>query len=528
MADPVLHIKDSYYFEVPKLLYPYDYGSRKQFPDVWISLDPQFQDWEFARLYRELTLADAGLPAQATAQHDWHHWRDHDHANFAKPFDVFLEEKYETHVAKFNEWKKAEVAAAAKKNDGSLDDARRLTFDDYLKHAETTATADKAYLPFLGWRHKNKATWQSAQSEAGDREAIQAWRDDTSVPEWSKETLAAYNGHLSGKILLDPQPFGTLRNLYEPESGFCISKYMILEVAIGLILLLVFSSLARRLRAGGPPRGYLWNLLEAFLLFLRNDVVMPSVGGHHEETPDASHKPQHGREYGDPYAEHGRAHNGAGHFVNDAHSLAVEHAYTDAKHGHSAHDHHVHHGPSDATRLMPLFWTIFFFVLGCNLFGMLPWMGSPTASFSVTTGLALITLVVGIAMGIGKFGFAGHLANQIPSMDLPLYIAVIVKPLVYAIEVMGLLIKHAVLAIRLLANMVAGHLVILGIMGIAFGATAAMAYTGPASWRWYVAAPIAVLASVAFNLLELFVAFLQAYIFTFLSALFIGATLHKH
>jgi F-type H+-transporting ATPase subunit a len=178
--------------------------------------------------------------------------------------------------------------------------------------------------------------------------------------------------------------------------------------------------------------------------------------------------------------------------------------------------------------MVPLFWTIFFFVLACNLFGMLPWMGAPTASFSVTTGLALVTLIVGIFAGVRKFGLLGHLGNQIPSMELPIYMAVIIKPLVYAIEVMGLMIKHGVLAIRLLANMVAGHLVILGIMGIAFGATAAARYANAPSWQWPLAAVVAVVVSALFSLLELFVAFLQAYIFTFLSALFIGSTLHKH
>jgi F-type H+-transporting ATPase subunit a len=78
--------------------------------------------------------------------------------------------------------------------------------------------------------------------------------------------------------------------------------------------------------------------------------------------------------------------------------------------------------------------------------------------------------------------------------------------------------------------MVAGHLVILGIMGIAFGAQAALALSAPdvPGWHWWLAATIAVVASAAFNLLELLVAFLQAYVFTFLSALFIGAALHKH
>src|SRR5262245_866857 len=105
MADPILHIKDSYYFEVPKVLYPYENRSRRQFPDVWISLDPEFQDWEAERLYGELAQRDAGLPPKDETIGDWHHWVHADHANFAKPLKVFLEEKYQAQVAKFNGWK---------------------------------------------------------------------------------------------------------------------------------------------------------------------------------------------------------------------------------------------------------------------------------------------------------------------------------------------------------------------------------------------------------------------------------------
>ena len=100
-----------------------------------------------------------------------------------------------------------------------------------------------------------------------------------------------------------------------------------------------------------------------------------------------------------------------------------------------------------------------------------------------------------------------------------------------AIELLGLLIKHLVLAIRLLANMVAGHLVLLGIMGLAFGVDAAMHYATPEGLApiWYcVTVPIVVIGSTLFSVLELFVAFLQAYIFTFLSALFIGTATHHH
>ena len=92
--------------------------------------------------------------------------------------------------------------------------------------------------------------------------------------------------------------------------------------------------------------------------------------------------------------------------------------------------------------------------------------------------------------------------------------------MLFAIEVLGLFIKHAVLGVRLLANMVAGHLVLLAIMGLAVAAAAAP--------MWPLTATISVVGSALFSLLELFVAFLQAYVFTFLSALFIGAAVHHH
>src|SRR3954470_12349555 len=110
MADPVLHIKDSYYFDVPKLLFPYEYTSRQQFPDVWISLDPQFQDWQAQRLFSELQARDAGLPAKEKTLGDWHHWVHADHANFAKPLKEFLNEEYQAQVANFNRWKSDQAA----------------------------------------------------------------------------------------------------------------------------------------------------------------------------------------------------------------------------------------------------------------------------------------------------------------------------------------------------------------------------------------------------------------------------------
>jgi F-type H+-transporting ATPase subunit a len=176
-------------------------------------------------------------------------------------------------------------------------------------------------------------------------------------------------------------------------------------------------------------------------------------------------------------------------------------------------------GEEDADRFVPFLWTLFFFVLGCNLFGMLPWMGSPTAALAVTGVLALLTFGVVVKVGIEKYGFVGFLKAQVPHMDLPKPVAIFLVPLIFVIELMGLLIKHFVLSVRLLANMLAGHVVLavlLGFIGVAAG------YLSVA------VVPASFLGATALSLLELFVACLQAYIFTFLSALFIGAAVHPH
>jgi F-type H+-transporting ATPase subunit a len=493
MADPVLHIKDSYYFEIPKLLYPYEYTRRQQFPDVWISLDPEFQEWEAERLYKELHALEAELPAKAKTLGDWQHWVHADHANFAKPLKEFLNEKYQAHVAKSKEWRAAQVQAAEKDKDKEkLEQARKLDFNQYLDHLESTHSPDQDYLPFLRWRHTHVKEFQHAVQVARNTDE---WKKDDSVGEWSDAKIHSYNAHLSGKVLI-PQPFATLRNLYEKESGFAISKYLLIEVVVGLILILLFSRLAARVERGAPPKGKFWNLLEVFLVFIRDQIAKPVLGAH-----------DHGHEKA---GDHG----------------GVEHA--PAAHGHAAaHSPHAH-AIDPAAKFLPLLWTIFFFVLGCNLMGMLPWAGAPTAAFAVTFAMACVTFFTVIVAGMMQFGVVGFFLNQIPGMDLPWYMAILIKPMILIIELAGLCIKHGVLAVRLLANMVAGHLVILGIMGLAFGAEAALKFSGAPGWQWGITAIIAVVASAAFNVLELFVAFLQAYIITFLSALFIGAAIHKH
>jgi F-type H+-transporting ATPase subunit a len=181
-------------------------------------------------------------------------------------------------------------------------------------------------------------------------------------------------------------------------------------------------------------------------------------------------------------------------------------------------------GEHDADRFLPFLWTVFFFILGCNLLGMVPWMGSPTGALATTGAMAFMTFVVVVGSGMKKLGAVGFWKAQIPHMDLPMPVAVFVKPMVFAIEVLGMLIKHFVLSVRLLANMAAGHLV----LAVLLAFIAAAAHAGMPSPVVYGVGFVSVLAATALSLLELFVAFLQAYIFTFLSALFIGMAVHPH
>jgi F-type H+-transporting ATPase subunit a len=106
-------------------------------------------------------------------------------------------------------------------------------------------------------------------------------------------------------------------------------------------------------------------------------------------------------------------------------------------------------------------------------------------------------------------------------MDLSPALKVVLVPMIFLIEIFGLLVKHGVLAVRLLANMMGGHVVLAVIMAF-IGASAT------ALLIWIPVTFFSVLGATALTMLELFVAFLQAYIFTFLSALFIGMAVHPH
>jgi F-type H+-transporting ATPase subunit a len=508
MASDILHIKDSYYFEVPKVLAPADYQSKGAYPErlnLWVRLDDQFQKWEFERIYHELKEVRKinGVPLdEHKLEHDWEHW-SHDHANHGKPFDVYLEEHAQALIDDYAAWEQKPDNAGE-------------SFEAYLKVTEHKAKDFAWFARKYNEESFRTDVWTEIKEHASGDDAVAEFKQlDDPAWQWSEEKLAHYNHHLSGKLLI-PQPFAELRNFYQAEpGGWAISKFMVIEFVVAVIILAAFSWLARKIATGQAPKGRLWNFLEVFLVFIRDQIAAPAIGGgHHDE-----HGDDHA--HSEPHDEHGHA------LAQGAHAI---HAHAGDELTPHHHHHKTHEEISDEKRFTPVLWTLFFFVLLCNLFGMLPWAGSPTASFSVTLALAFITFSCVVIGGMRKWGPLGFFKNQVPSMDLPAPMAVVLLPMIFLIEMLGLFIKHGVLAVRLLANMVAGHLVILGVMGLAFGAKAAMVFSAPdvAGWQWYLVATIAVVGSTLFNILELFVAFLQAYVFTFLSALFIGASVHKH
>jgi F-type H+-transporting ATPase subunit a len=165
--------------------------------------------------------------------------------------------------------------------------------------------------------------------------------------------------------------------------------------------------------------------------------------------------------------------------------------------------HHLAH------KFTPYFLTVFFFILFANLLGLVPLMHTATANIAVTAAMALTTLFMMQFAGIREQGLVGYVKSIVPP-GIPPWLL----PIMIPVEVLGQLTKPFALTIRLFANMTAGHVVILTLFGLLF------------VFKSLALAP-AILGFVLFvSALELLVAFLQAYIFTFLSILFVTACAH--
>lgn len=443
MASDLLHIKDGYFFEVPKFVWPSNRKSAKDFPDWFVRNDPDYQSHEADDLISGLTEIGVDPVDVAGLKARWEAWKHQSDDNYGFSLDDYLENQLAEAKTSAKAWAQKEHSKAA----------------DPLKAyiAQAPEASNIAWYYDLKKNPEMDHKWQDLRGKVNTAEYVNAYKDSHATA-WDQPKLHEYNDAMSGKIMIPQIAGGTLRNAYQPQSGFCISRYMVIELAVAILMVVIFSWLARRLNSGDSPKGKLWNMVESMVTWVRSQIVVPAMGEH------------------------------------------------------------------DADRFMPFFYTLFFFILGCNLMGMIPYVGAPTAAFATTCALALMVFLFGLGLGIRQFGVIGYLKNICPSLGLPWYLAIIIVPMLWVIEAASLLIKHLVLAVRLLLNMTAGHLVMLGILGIGISVEAAQMN----GFAWSGVAAISVLGTTLLSFLELFVAGLQAFVFTFLAALLIGSSIHHH
>ncbi len=234
---------------------------------------------------------------------------------------------------------------------------------------------------------------------------------------------------------------------------FSITRHLVFMILAAVIVLLVFSytsrAVARAQAAGEPPRGFA-GAMEAMVLYIRQEVILPNVGAHGEG------------------------------FVN-------------------------------------YLLTVFFFLLACNLFGLVPWGATATSNIAVTGAMAFLSFVVIEVSGMRALGLKGYLETifYLPP-GLPGAMKPVLLVIMTPIEIIGKLAKPFALAVRLFANMTAGHVVLLALIGLTF------------VFQSYVVGIGASVLATGVMVLELFVAFLHAFIFTLLTAVFIGLMRAAH
>ncbi len=215
-----------------------------------------------------------------------------------------------------------------------------------------------------------------------------------------------------------------------------LTKHVVFLWLAAAILVIVLISAARKNSKNKAPKG-IGNLVEVFVVFIRDEIVLPNMG-------------------------------------------------------------------KGGLKYLSYLLTTFFFILVMNLLGLIPYGASATGNVSVTAGLAIVAFFMIQYSAIRAQGFGHYLAHLTGGVHWALW------PIMIPIEVLGLFTKPFALCIRLFANMTGGHIVILALIGLIF------------VFKSLAVAPVSVAFALAINMLELFVAFLQAYIFTMLTSLFMG------
>lgn len=167
-------------------------------------------------------------------------------------------------------------------------------------------------------------------------------------------------------------------------------------------------------------------------------------------------------------------------------------------------------GKKESPKWLPFFLTMFFFLLALNIISLIPGFTAATGNVNFTATLALMVFVVYNVAGMVHNGPIHYLVNVVPK-GVPLF----VLPIIGLIEFMGLFTKAVALCIRLFANMTAGHILILSLTGLIIVFKTAWVAIGFVPMTLFI------------YLIEVLVAFLQAYIFTLLSALFVGMAIHQ-
>ena len=253
-------------------------------------------------------------------------------------------------------------------------------------------------------------------------------------------------------------PLGTNSNGQARYLDLSPTKHLVFlvlsAVLVALVMITSAQSVARAQARRRPPRGFA-GAMEAMVLWVRQEVVLPNVG---------------------------------------------------------------HHGEGFAPYLL----TVFFFVLVMNLLGLLPWGATATSNISVTAALAIMAFIVIELTGMRTLGFRGYMKTifylppGLPGGPGGALLKVLLLVVMTPIELIGKLAKPFALAVRLFANMTSGHVLVLALLGLTF------------LFQSYFVGVGASLLATGVMVLEVFVAFLQAFVFTLLTAVFIGLMRAEH